>query len=235
MILHKFQLLRLLTAVVDDPVLSQNIFFKGGTCAEMAGYLDRFSVDLDFDIKEGVGKLKLRKEFEKIIKNLGFTIENDNKKTLFYVLKYEAPKEERNTLRLSVYEDIVESNDYKPMFLTAIDRLVNCQTIETMFANKLVAPTDRYKKYGKIAGRDFYDIHYFFSQNYRFKEEIIKERTGKFTNEYLRELGNFVEANVNETLLTEDLNSLLPYQKFRKIRKSIKSELLIFLRSTLHD
>ena len=49
-ILHKFQLQQLLIAVVDDQYLSRHSYFKGGTCAEMSGFLDRFSVDLDFDI-----------------------------------------------------------------------------------------------------------------------------------------------------------------------------------------
>ena len=48
--IHKVQLTRLLTEILDNPTLSQNLYFKGGTCAAMLGYLDRFSVDLDFDL-----------------------------------------------------------------------------------------------------------------------------------------------------------------------------------------
>ena len=49
-ILHKSQLNRLLIEIIDQPTLSQNLAFKGGSCASMLGYLDRFSVDLDFDV-----------------------------------------------------------------------------------------------------------------------------------------------------------------------------------------
>jgi len=87
-----------------------------------------------------------------------------------------------------------------------------------MFANKLVAPIDRYNKHQKIAGRDIYDIHYFFSQGYKFKKEVIEERI-------------FIENNLNEKVLTEDLSTLLPYKKFNKIRKVLKQETLMFLRS----
>ena len=52
-ILHKSNLHRLLMEVVDQPVLAQSLAFKGGTCAAMLGYLDRFSVDLDFDLVNG--------------------------------------------------------------------------------------------------------------------------------------------------------------------------------------
>ncbi len=52
-IFHKSQLLRLLIEIVDTPLLAQSLAFKGGTCAAMSGYLDRFSVDLDFDVLSG--------------------------------------------------------------------------------------------------------------------------------------------------------------------------------------
>ncbi len=228
--LHKFQLYKLLTEVVDNPVLSQNIYFKGGTCATMQGFLDRFSVDLDFDIKEGADPIKLRKEFESVFKNGDLTIENDNQKTLFYVLKYQASVGSRNTIKFSVYEDIIKSNDYRAAFLPEIDRLVNCQTIESMFANKLVAPVDRFQKHQKIAGRDIYDIHYFFSQGFKFKKEIIEERTKVDLQSYIKILIDFVEKEINETILTQDLSTLLPFDKFQKIRKTLKQEVLIFLR-----
>ncbi|MEK7526189.1 MAG: nucleotidyl transferase AbiEii/AbiGii toxin family protein [Patescibacteria group bacterium] len=232
-ILHKFQLLRLLTAVVDNPILSQNLYFKGGTCATMAGFLDRFSVDLDFDLKEGGDKISLRKQLEEVFKNTDFMIENDNSKTLFFVLKYQTPKKQRNTLKLSVYENVIKSNEYKAIHLLEIDRLVNCQTIETMFANKLVAPIDRYEKHEKIAGRDIYDIHFFFKAGYKFRNEVIEERTGLKIKEYIKKLITFIDEEVTQTLLTEDLNTLLPYDKFIKIRKSLKPETLIFLRSSI--
>ena len=48
---HKAHLLRVLTEIVDNQILSSSLYFKGGTCASMIGILDRFSVDLDFDLK----------------------------------------------------------------------------------------------------------------------------------------------------------------------------------------
>ena len=89
-ILHKFQLLKLLTAIVDDPQISQRLYFKGGTCAAMAGFLDRFSIDLDFDLRKSVNKSKLKTGLEKIFKDQSFTIANKKDQTLFYLLKYKA-------------------------------------------------------------------------------------------------------------------------------------------------
>lgn len=232
-ILHKAKMLRLLTGIVDNPVLSAGIYFKGGTCASMLGYLDRFSVDLDFDLKEESDKTKLRREFERLFKDLDFEIISRNDKTLFFTLKYNTPENQRNKLKLSVSDIFIKANDYKITYFPEIDRMVGCQTIETMFANKLVAPIDRFEKHEKVAGRDIYDICHFFSQGYKFKREIIKERTRKETGDYLKILIKFIEEKVTDTLLTEDLNTLLPYEKFRKIRKTLKGDTLIFLRSAL--
>ena len=54
-----------------------------------------------------------------------------------------------------------KSNVYETVRLVEIDRIATCQTIETMFANKLVALIERREKTGSIAGRDLYDVHHF--------------------------------------------------------------------------
>ena len=48
-IIHASWLGMILSAMFDDVVIAKNFRFKGGTCAAMLGYLDRFSTDLDFD------------------------------------------------------------------------------------------------------------------------------------------------------------------------------------------
>ncbi|KKR71824.1 MAG: hypothetical protein UU16_C0052G0001, partial [Candidatus Woesebacteria bacterium GW2011_GWA2_40_7] len=95
----------------------------------------------------------------------------------------------------------------------------------------LVAPVDRFQKHQAIAGRDIYDIHYFFSQGYKFKKEIIEERTKIDIQNYVKILIDFIEKEINETNISQDLNALLPNDKFQKIRKTLKIEVLIFLRS----
>lgn len=232
-VLHKAQLLKLLTEIADNHLLSSNVYFKGGTCATMLGYLDRFSVDLDFDLKKNADKLKLLPEFMRIFKKLDLKVEKGNGKNLFFILKYDAPKDQRNTTKLSVSDVFVKANEYKTFFMAEIDRLVACQTIETMFANKLVAVVDRYNKHEKIAGRDIYDIHHFFSKGYTFKKEIIEERMKMSVEDYFKKLIKFIDEKVTDRVLTEDLNMLLPYDIFLKFRKILKPETLIFLRSVV--
>jgi len=227
--IHKAYLLRTLTEIVDNPILSTSLYFKGGTCASMMGILDRFSIDLDFDLKIGADEKELRNEFHKIFKKLGFLLDQESKNALEFFLKYQNLPNQRNTLKIDALNFIVKSNVYTPVFLPEINRTVNCQNQESIFANKMVAVKDRYDRKKSIAGRDIYDIHYFFLKNLKYSEQIIIERTGLQVKEYLIYLRNFINEKVNQTLIDQDLNTLLPVETFNKIRKTLKEETLMFL------
>ena len=230
---HKAWLYRTLTELLDNSELSQNLCFKGGTCASMLGYLDRFSVDLDFDLKDASKKDRLRTELHKVIRHLGLSIKDESKNALQFFLKYEAPPEQRNTLKIDVNDWAPAANECASVRLPEIDRTAICQTIETMFANKLVAAIERFEKTGGVAGRDIYDIHYFFMHGYKYKPEIIKERRQISLENFIMTLVDFINQEVNETVISQDLNSLLPTAKFIQIRKRLKPEVLMFLNDEL--
>ena len=69
--IHKAQMFRLLIGICDEPEFLQNVYFKGGTCAMMLGYIDRFSVDLDFDLNAASDKALFRKKLHAIFRKLG--------------------------------------------------------------------------------------------------------------------------------------------------------------------
>lgn len=227
--LHKSQLHRLLMEIVDQPLMAQSLAFKGGTCAAMLGYLDRFSVDLDFDVLADANEAAMRQAFHQIFDQLGFRVTLEFEKVLFFQLRYPASPGKRNTLKVSASNLPVEASQYKVQYFPEIDRLINSQTIETMFANKLVAIMDRYAQHKTIAGRDFYDTHHFFIQGYSYHGAIIRERTGFEPKVYLEKLIAFIKTHVTQTIIDEDLNSLLPYKKFQQIRKILIPETLSFL------
>ncbi len=227
--LHKIQLLRLLQEIVDDTLLSQNVFFKGGTCAAMLGYLDRFSLDLDFDLSERTDKKIFDKKLREIFDRLNLEVKQKSKNELFYILKYQAETGIRNTIKLGIVDKQAKANIYKPIYLGELDRFVICQTKETMFSYKLISLTDRYKKYKTIAGRDLYDIHHFFLKGFRYIEAIIKARSGKKTLAYLQELREFIKSKITNEVISEDLNYLLPTDRFQAIRKILKKETILLL------
>jgi predicted nucleotidyltransferase component of viral defense system len=228
-IIHKSQLHRLLMEIVDQPLMAQTLAFKGGTCAAMLGFLDRFSVDLDFDVLKNADETALRTVFHQVFDQLGFSVTLEYDMVLLFQLRYPSSPGKRSTLKVSASNIRVEANQYKVQYFQEIDRLINSHTIETMFANKLVAVTDRYTQHKTLAGRDIYDIHHFFVQGYAYHGAIIQERTGLEPKEYFGKLIDFIKKHVTQKIIDEDLNSLLPYKKFQQIRKILIPETLSML------
>lgn len=228
-IIHKSYLNRLLIEIIDRPALSHNLAFKGGTCAAMLGYLDRFSIDLDFDVLKNADEVAIRHELHQVFDYLGLTVTGELDKALFFQLRYPNEPGRRNSMKIGASSLEVKANQYQVQYLPEIDRLMNCQTIETMFANKLVAVTDRYDLRRTIAGRDIYDIHHFFVRGYSYHAPVIQERTGIGPKEYLRKLSDFIKKHVTQTIINEDLNALLPNKQFQQIRKVLIPETLSLL------
>lgn len=228
---HKAWLYRVLEAIADDPFLAKVMLFKGGTCASMLGWLDRFSVDLDFDFSGKENEMeKAREALHNIFNKLGLEIKDKSKIGIQYFLKYKTTESERNILKIDVTYPLIKSSLYEPQRLLEIDRILNCQTKETMLAHKLVAVLDRFEKTGSIAGRDIYDIHHFFMKAYDYNAEVIVERTKLPVKEYFIKLADFIGNKVTDKVLSEDLNTLLPYDEFKKIRKTLKREVLSLIR-----
>jgi hypothetical protein len=231
--IHKSFMNRLLIEIIDHPALALNLAFKGGTCAGMLGYLDRFSVDLDFDVLKKVDEGILRQEFHRVFDYLSLEVVEELNNVLMFRLRYPSQPGKRNNLKLSASSLIVKANQNRVQFLPEIDRMMTCQTIETMFANKLVAVTERYSLHGTIAGRDIYDIHHFFVQGYAYHSPVIKERTGFEPREYFGKLSSFIKQHATETIINEDLNTLLPHKQFQQMRKVLIPETVAFLEREL--
>lgn len=227
---HKAWMFRLLRALADDAQLASMLVFKGGTYAAMRGLLDRFSVDLDFDYIGGEERMQdTRARLEAVFSDLGFLIKDASKVVPQYFLRYPAPESARNTLKFEATTLACVADTYENVRLDEIDRVFACHTIETMFAHKLVALVDRFEKHGSIAGRDVYDIHHFFLRGFSYSEAVIGERRGVPACEYLTQLRDFVREQVTETILVQDLNPLLTPEHFRRVRKVLKDEVLVFL------
>src|SRR3989338_6080237 len=189
---HKAWLYRLLARIYDTPALATVLYFKGGTCAAMLGWLDRFSVDLDFDyVGEQKDIDKTRAVLKHIFIDLGLEIKDASKKAPQYFLRYPAVKNARNTIKIDATFPHTQSNIYNAQHLSEIDRTATCQTKETMFANKLVALIERYELREAIAGRDLYDIHHFFLQGFRYRAEVIVERRKN------KEVSKFFQTLIN--------------------------------------
>ncbi len=227
--IHKVWLLRILSSIADDSYLVQHLRLKGGTYAALRGIVQRFSVDLDFDLLNVKEIPTVRKHLVIIFRKLGLKVDDQSRRVPQYFLKYHNIPNERNTLRLDITCPPPRNNEYEPIRILEIDRILYGQTIPTLFANKLVALIDRWEKHGTFASRDVYDIHSLFFQGLRYKPEIIEERTKLTVQKFFQKLKTFITKNFNQTIIDQDLNTLLPLNEFQKIRKILKSEVLFFL------
>ena len=223
---HRSWMLRLLSAIADDRTLMNMLRFKGGTCAAMRNLLDRFSVDLDFDLLDVKDIPIARTHLESIFSKLHLTIKDYSKTVPQYFLRYDAPENARNTIALDITVPPPKANEYEVIHFADIDRFIPCQTIATMVANKLVTPLDRFAKHGTIAGRDIYDIHHFLFNGLLWNTAVIEERTGLSASAFFVKLHAFIEKRVTQTVIDQDLNTLLPQEEFRRVRQVIKQETL---------
>ena len=230
--MHNAWLYRILERIADDAFLPTILYFKGGTCALMLGWLDRFSVDLDFDYAGNHGQIvATRTALERIWSELGLVVKDSSKRGIQYFLRYEG--EGRNTVKIDTSFPLLSANIYAPQRLSEIDRILTCQTIETMFAHKLLALIGRSQAHGSIAGRDVYDVHFFFMRGYRYSVDVIREGSGMEVKDFFSKLLAFADQEITDKVLSEDLNYLLPTTKFQLMRKVLKREVLTLIRSEI--
>jgi len=226
---HKNEMFRLLRELLSNALLSNELKFKGGTYAALAGYLDRFSVDLDFDLPDKSKKDEIRQLCYGIFSQLNLEIKDESNNHLEFFLKYDSRPNTRNTLKLEINDDVSPNNGYEKVYLREINMYCNAHDVGTMFANKLVAARGRFVKNNKLSGRDFYDIHAFFLQALPINKEVVEERTGVGFTEYLALLVKLIEDEVNDEVLYSDLNPLLSSDKLSSVVKNLKPELLVML------
>lgn len=230
--LHLAWMYRILGAIADDAFISALLRFKGGTCAAMRGIINRFSVDLDFDLIDEKEKSKLSKHLEALFKKLGLEIKDKSRLAPQYFLRYPKTDENpRNIVKIDIAFPPAKNDRYEPVRFVEIDRILHCHTIPTMFAHKLIALIGRWERTGTLASRDLFDIHTFFIKGYGYDEKIIQEVRGIDVLTFFAQLQDFIKNHITQQLIDQDLNVLLSPQEFQRVRKILKQETLMFLKT----
>lgn len=222
---HQKIMLNILADISADPELSVNLGFKGGTCCYFLYGLDRFSVDLDFDLLNENKKDSVCEKIEKLLLKYG-KAEKQNK-ALSYKLKY-SDDLKVSGLKIDISDriDLNKLNQYEILDVVSGVPL-NVLKKEDIFAHKLVALKDRFenKKINKaVANRDLYDICFFFQKGWDFNIDIIKLRRGIAAKEYLKELKEFIEKNVNEKNVLNGIGALVDDRKRDWVKNNLKKE-----------
>jgi len=231
---HKNILIKILKDIYTDSSLGPFLGFKGGTAAYLFYDLDRFSVDLDFDLLDplrnddsnGINKAKEQEVFDKvenIVKEYGTIKEKTNKRhTLFILLSY---NEEVQNIKVEINKRSFDSR-YELKSYLGISMLVMKK--EDMFAHKLVAMTER----NKIANRDIFDIYFFLKNNWEINKDIVEKRTGLKFADYLKKCIRFVE-NVPDHGILSGMGELIDEKQKLGVKTNLKDDVLFLLKLTL--
>lgn len=220
---HRRIMLKVLEEISNDSLLANNLGFKGGTACYFLHGLNRFSVDLDFDLLDEKKDEVVKARLLEILNKYGSVKTKTSIKVSYsdecQALKIDLSNRHKNN-KLNTYEvkDIVSGLSLKVL------------QKEDIFAHKLVALIDRSASSVSgdkfIANRDLYDIHFFFTNGWSFNKEIIEQHTGQKFGEYLQQVSDFIEKYSNESNILDRLGELVDEKQRIWIKKNLKKEVL---------
>jgi len=221
---HRRVMVQILLKLFADNELSAQLVFKGGTCLMLFYGLDRFSTDLDFDIREGVEVFRQDRMKAAIERYLAIKYEYIVQKPHGYDSYYwnGSYKEGSQKIKIEV------SGRRFPQDLVIKDYLgvsVATMSPKKMLTHKLVALSERKKN------RDLYDAWFMLDKNWDVDDQLIELRTGLRLNEYLEKVIYNLESNQKKLqgFILNDLGGMLSEQR----RTWVKERLLDSLRTQL--
>ena len=158
-------------------VFGDRLGFKGGTCAALFHRLPRLSLDIDFDMLSSFSADDLDAVAALLRKNGRIRDSYDKRFTAFFLVDYEpgAPN-----IKVELNKRVWKNNIYRRIWMLGVEMRIADE--QTLFTNKLVALTDR----KQAVARDLFDVHYFLTMGFPVSEPLVRERTGKSLDEYLR-------------------------------------------------
>jgi len=164
---HKTILFQILKELYSDTTISPYLGFKGGTAAFMFYGLDRFSVDLDFDLLDESQGENVFNKVLKIAEHYGAIKESHIKRfNLLIILSYE---DKAHNIKIEI-----NRRQFGSMYeiKTYLGVSMQVMVIEDMFAHKLMA---MYERIGKTS-RDIYDVWFFLKSRFPINKEIVENR-----------------------------------------------------------
>jgi predicted nucleotidyltransferase component of viral defense system len=205
--------------IFSDSELTAQLVFKGGSCLMMFYGIDRFSTDLDFDVRLGASPINADRISNILSEHLTLGEHRDKFNTLFWLARYEAGQ--RN-LKVEISKrDFPQKTLNKDYYGLTVATMAP----EQMLAHKLCAISERKKN------RDLYDAWFMLNKNWDIDEDIIKIRQGgKSTKEYLRELVSKLQTPKMQKNILNELGEVLTEERKRWVKEHLVDALIRQLR-----
>lgn len=213
---HRIHLFQILKEVYSDMEISSYLGFKGGTALMFFYELQRFSVDLDFNLLDEEKQALVYERMRSILIRYG-SIHDEAKKFYGQVLVLDYGLNER---KLKVEISNRGFPDHYEM-KSLMGQSVKVMIIEDMLAHKLCALLDR----PAITSRDVFDLWFLLSKHTPVNEEIIQSRMNKPLGDYLESCISKIEDLQANKLLT-GLGELMDGKMKNFVRTKLKDEVL---------
>jgi len=224
--IHKNILIKILKDIYSDSTVGPILGFKGGTAALLFYGLNRFSVDLDFDLLDAEKEDYVFDRIKKILETYGTLKEEDKKRfNLFYLLSYSEKIEGAQNIKVEINRRDFGSK-YEVKSYLGIPMLVMIK--EDMFAHKIVA---MYERIG-TANRDIFDVYFFLQNNWDINREIVEKRTEMSFGEFLQKCIKLLEEMDNRNILS-GMGELLDEKQKAWAKTKLKDEAIFQLKLKL--
>ena len=224
---HKNILLKILKDIFTDHALGPILGLKGGTAAYLFYDLNRFSVDLDFDLLEPTKEDFVFEEVKKILEKYGALKEATKKRgaAFFSYLSYDEKEPGAQNIKVEInLIDFGSKYDVKAYLGISMKAMVK----EDMVAHKMVA---LYEREGKT-NRDIFDVWYFLQNDWPINKEIIKKRTGMPFEDFLQKCIGLVQKVDNKNILA-GMGELLNEKQKVWAKTHLKEDILFQLKLKL--
>ena len=222
---HKTILFQILKDVYSDTTIAPFLGFKGGTAALMFYGLDRFSVDLDFDLLDESKEDHVFEKVITIVKKYGTLKETYKKRfNLFCLISYE---DKAHNIKLEINRRQFGSKFEVKTYL-GVSMLV--MVPEDMFAHKLMAMHERISK----TSRDVYDVWFFLEHRFPINKEIVENRANMSLDELLQKCIQQLEEMNNRNILS-GVGELLTSSQKDWVKAKLRVETIALLKLRLEE
>ena len=225
---HKNILIKILKDIYTDSTIGPILGFKGGTAVYLFYNLNRFSVDLDFDLLDAEKEDYVFEQVKNILKNYGTIKEAEKKRfNLFYVLAYDDKVPGAQNIKVEINRREFGSK-YEVKSYLGISMKIMVR--EDMFAHKLCA---LYERIGKT-NRDIFDVWYFLQNEWPVNKKIVEERTSMIFKEFLQKCVDSLEKMTDQNILS-GMGELLDAKQKDWVKAKLRTETIFLLKLKLQN
>jgi predicted nucleotidyltransferase component of viral defense system len=225
---HKKILIKILKDIFTDTTLGPILGFKGGSAAYLFYGLDRFSVDLDFDLLDESKKDYVFERVHVLLEKYGKLKQAEKKNsTLFFLLSYDNKELDAQNIKVEIN---LRSFGSKYIVESYLGISMKVMTQEDMFAHKLVAMLERIGK----TNRDFFDVAFFLQKEWPINKKIVELRTGLSYPEFLKKCIEALEKLGGKDMLS-GMGELLSEPQKNWVKTQLRTETIFLLKLELDN